>query len=90
MERQDFHVYRDALAASGALVGSTDHGGTKALYAKDPDGLEFELTWIVPADQLGPEDKPRSTRLDLDAEIARFGAETLSGVGVSRPAVTTG
>ena len=38
-----------ALTEAGALVGATDHGTTRALYAKDPDGIEFELTWIVPA-----------------------------------------
>src|SRR3954447_18701214 len=28
------------LSAAGALVGASDHGTTKALYAKDPDGIE--------------------------------------------------
>src|SRR5215211_9279131 len=40
------------LADAGALVGASDHGTTKSLYAKDPDGLEFEVAWIVPADLL--------------------------------------
>jgi catechol-2,3-dioxygenase len=31
------------LAELGALAGASDHGTTKALYAKDPDGLEFEV-----------------------------------------------
>ena len=31
----------DRLGAAGALVGSSDHGTTKSLYGKDPDGLEF-------------------------------------------------
>ena len=30
-----------SLADNGALVGSSDHGTTKSLYGKDPDGLEF-------------------------------------------------
>ena len=29
------------LAEAGALVGASDHGTTKALYGKDPDGIEF-------------------------------------------------
>ena len=37
------------LAERGALVGASDHGTTKALYARDPDGLEFEVSWLVPA-----------------------------------------
>src|ERR1700691_4138441 len=38
---------RRVLSESGALVGESDHATTKALYAKDPDGLEFEACWIV-------------------------------------------
>ena len=77
------------LAGAGALVGSSDHHRTKSLYAKDPDGLEFEVCWIVPADRI---DEPlvnadrRPLPLDLDAEIARYGADTLGGVGISIPA----
>src|SRR5580765_3506995 len=37
------------LSQAGALVGSSDHGTTKSLYGKDPDGLEFEVVWLVPA-----------------------------------------
>src|SRR5438067_1484731 len=40
------------LSEAGALVGASDHGTTKSLYAKDPDGLEFEVAWIVPADRI--------------------------------------
>src|SRR3954447_25445069 len=35
---------RDKLAEAGALVGASDHGTTKALYAHDPDGLELEVS----------------------------------------------
>jgi catechol-2,3-dioxygenase len=82
----DMSRFAGRLSDAGALVGSTDHGTTRALYAKDPDGLEFELTWIVPADLLGPGDTPAMRPLDLAADIARFGADTLSGVGISRHA----
>ena len=74
------------LAAAGALVGSSDHGTTKSLYAADPDGIEFEVAWIVPAEQLVDADRAarkRIGRLDLDREIARFGAAARGGVGVS-------
>ena len=77
------------LSARGALVGSTDHGSTKALYARDPDGLEFEVSWLVPADRLDQATiEARSTNrpLDLAAEIDRYGATTRGGVGVSSPA----
>jgi len=82
----DLARYAERLAQAGALVGATDHGTTRALYAKDPDGLEFELTWVVPAHLLQPGDGPAGRPLDLAADIARFGADTLGGVGISRPA----
>ena len=37
------------LTEWGSLVGASDHSTTKSLYAKDPDGIEFEVCWIVPA-----------------------------------------
>jgi catechol-2,3-dioxygenase len=75
------------LEAAGALVGASDHGSTKALYAKDPDGLEFEVSWLVPAALLDDESRRMTTApLDLEAEIARYGGATRGGVGVSVPA----
>jgi catechol-2,3-dioxygenase len=79
------------LSARGALVGASDHGTTKALYAKDPDGLEFEVSWLLPADAITDADRAagvgRPRPLDLTKEKARFGADRLGGVGVSRPAL---
>jgi catechol-2,3-dioxygenase len=78
----------DSLAENGALAGSSDHGTTKSLYGKDPDGLEFEIAWIVPADRLDEaarQARKRIGRLDLDREIARYGADTRGGIGISVP-----
>jgi len=79
---------RTVLADRGALVGMSDHGTTKALYAHDPDGLEFEVCWLVPAelitDDLRESMKAAPTRpLDLGDAIERYGADTRGGVGVS-------
>jgi catechol-2,3-dioxygenase len=84
----DLEDLAKALAAAGALVGQSDHGTTKSLYGKDPDGLEFEIVWIIPADLLTPEDKNKAgvSRLDLTAETAKYGREARSGLGISRPA----
>ena len=71
------------LREHGALVGASDHGTTKALYAHDPDGLEFEVCWLVPADRIPADVEVTTAPLDLEAEIARYGADTLGGVGVS-------
>jgi catechol 2,3-dioxygenase-like lactoylglutathione lyase family enzyme len=77
------------LAEVGALAGASDHGTTKSLYARDPDGLEFEVAWVVPADLL--DDQAREARkrigpLDLEREKRRYGADTRGGVGISVPA----
>jgi catechol-2,3-dioxygenase len=72
---EDLRTLRGRLREAGALVGASDHGVSKSLYAKDPDGLEFEVMWRVPEDQWGgAEHDVVVGQLDLDAEIARFGA----------------
>ena len=78
------------LSEAGALVGASDHSTTKSLYGHDPDGLEFEIAWIVPADQLDQAavDGRKSIQpLDLAKEIARYGAQTHGGLGISRAVV---
>ena len=40
----------------------------------------------MPADLLGPDTGMRTAALDVEAEIARYGADTRGGVGVSVPA----
>ena len=63
------------LDAMDAIVGLTDHGVSKSVYAKDPDGLEFEVMWELPLDQVAS-DEPRVDHLDLAATIERYGADT--------------
>ena len=79
---------RDALARRSALVGASDQVTTKALYALDPDGIEFEVSWLLPAALITDEVRARGLQtlpLDLDAELARYGPDTRGGVGVSIP-----
>ena len=86
----DLAEIAERLQERGALVGATDHATTKALYAKDPDGIELEVSWLVPADRLTPEIlalRSDLRALDLPAEIERFGADTVGGLGVSVPAL---
>jgi len=55
-------------------TGESDHGASKSLDGLDPDGNEFEIMWAVPPEAWG--DAARAAvvrRLDLDAEMARFG-----------------
>jgi catechol-2,3-dioxygenase len=67
-ELTDLARARQRLIAAQSLVGQSDHGTSLSLYAKDPDGLEFEIFWTV------PDGTPVGTRpLDLDAQLARRG-----------------
>ena len=89
---EDLERTAGALQRHGALVGASDHGTTKSLYGRDPDGLEFEVVWIIPADLLDDAAKAARSRigpLDLDREKARYGATTAGGVGISRPAAAS-
>jgi catechol-2,3-dioxygenase len=70
---------RRTLSAAGALVGQSDHGVNKSLYAEDPDGHEFEVMWLVPPDRWGAEETQAIVRpLDLDADRRRHGATRVS------------
>jgi catechol-2,3-dioxygenase len=60
------------LARHGALFGVTDNGTTRALYARDPDGIELEVNCSSP--------------LDLERERQRYGGTTGGGVGISHGA----
>ena len=61
---------RDALTAADALVGVNDHGMSLSLYAKDPDGNEFEVFWPVPREEWATR---KGGRLDIEGEMARRG-----------------
>jgi len=86
----DLGRLRTKLSAADALTGQSDHGTTKSLYGHDPDGIEFEVVWIVPAALIDADalaaagGRPRP--LDLAREKARFGDTTKGGIAVSSPA----
>jgi catechol-2,3-dioxygenase len=75
---EELDAMRETLRAAGALKGASDHGANKSLYAVDPDGLEFEVMWLVPAEHWGSaENAAIVDPLDIDAERARFAAHGL-------------
>ena len=68
----DLAEARRALLATGALEGESDHGNSLSLYAKDPDGNEFEVFWMLPREEW--ETRQFGTRrLDLQGELTRRG-----------------
>jgi catechol-2,3-dioxygenase len=71
---EDLVAIREKLTRLGTLEGASDHGATKSLYGKDPDGNEFEVMWLVPRELWGDYEKSAPTGpLDLEAEVRRFG-----------------
>ncbi len=73
---EDLAGLAGTLSGAGALVGASDHGASKSLYARDLDGNELEVMWAVPREAWTPEiESGAPTRaLYLDAELARWGA----------------
>ncbi len=63
---------RAVLVERGALVGQSDHGVSKSLYAADPDGNEFEVMYLLPEAEWGPDaSSAKVAPLDLEAELLR-------------------
>lgn len=65
---------KQRLTDLGAYVGENNHGVSRSLYCKDPDGIEFEVMWELP-EELLDDDAPSNVPLDLEADIARWGAD---------------
>jgi len=66
---------KDTLSRLGALTGASDHGVSKSLYGKDPDGIEFEIMFAVPRDDWADDEKRGVIRtLDLQREVAKYGS----------------
>jgi catechol-2,3-dioxygenase len=64
-----------SLQGLGALTGASDHGVSKSLYGRDPDGNEFEVMWEVPREAWGDyADQATVMPLDLEAEVRRWGS----------------
>jgi catechol-2,3-dioxygenase len=72
---EDLEAMRARLVTAGALVGASDHGVNKSLYAVDPDGLEFEVMWLVPPQHWGDlEHQAIIEPLDIAADRRHFAA----------------
>lgn len=83
---EDLVAIRARLQAAGGHIGSSDHGTTKSIYGRDPDGLEFEVTWVIPPALLTATDlaaRGSVRRLAMEAELARFGSTVGGGHGTA-------
>jgi catechol-2,3-dioxygenase len=69
----DLLAARQVLIGASAFSGESDHGATKSLYGKDPDGNEFELMWMLPRSEWGDfEHQAPVMPLDLEGDVARL------------------
>ena len=71
----DLVTTREAMIRTGSHTGESDHGASKSIYGKDPDGIEFEVMWEVPLELL-EDTQIKTAVLDLNADIAKFGSDT--------------
>lgn len=68
---------RTKLLEAKALAGESDHGVSKSLYGHDPDGIEFEVMWMVPESGWGAYATDAVVApLDINAEVARWSGVT--------------
>jgi catechol-2,3-dioxygenase len=73
---------RQKLLDAGALVGESDHRVSKSLYAKDPNGIEFEVMWRVPVRDWESELSKgggMTVPLDWETTLARWGTGQETG-----------
>jgi catechol-2,3-dioxygenase len=71
---EDLAAAAGVLTELDALTGMSDHGATKSLYGHDPDGIEFEIMWLVPRQLWGENENSAGTApLDLQRELAQYG-----------------
>lgn len=73
------------LSEMNALAGMSDHGVSKSLYAKDPDGIEFEVMFEVPREAWGDYAQQAVVLpLNIDRELKRFGKRAAAATKVVR------
>ncbi len=66
-------VIRKRMIEFGAIGGESDHGVSKSIYGHDPDGIEFEVMWMVPESDWGTYAVDAVVApLDLAAELSRW------------------
>ena len=66
-------IIRRRMIESGSFGGESDHGVSKSVYGHDPDGIEFEVMWMVPESDWGRYAVDAVVApLDLAAEISRW------------------
>ena len=83
---EDLEQARLTLANLDAFTGESSHGATKSVYGVDPDGNEFEVMWMLPAEAWGVyADSAPTGPLDLPGEVRRWAGRRTAGRIVQEP-----
>lgn len=83
---EDLETARVLLQGTGAYTGESDHGATKSVYGKDPDGNEFEIMWMLPKEKWGEfDDLAPVLPLDLPGAIREWSGVHTAGRIVTEP-----
>src|SRR5205823_15129362 len=70
---EDLARAASTLSELNALTGLSDHGATKSLYGQDPDGIEFDVMWLVQREQWGEYERRGAVMpLGLQRGLASF------------------
>ena len=70
---EELEEARHTLVNLDAYTGESSHGATKSVYARDPDGNEFEVMWMLPKASWGDfENAAPVEPLDLPGEVRRW------------------
>ena len=70
---EELEEARQTLIGLDAYTGESSHGATKSVYARDPDGNEFEVMWMLPKAHWGDfANAAPIDRLDLPGEVDRW------------------
>ena len=70
---EELDAVRDKLDGLGCLMSVQDHGCNKSVYGTDPDGLDFEVMWLVPAHLWGDKEHEAIAQpMDIPEELARY------------------
>jgi catechol-2,3-dioxygenase len=80
---EDLVTAHDRLTAEGCFESAADHGATKAVYGRDPDGNTFELTWILPRAEWGEWETvaPIKKPMNLQDEVNRWRQASVVAAG---------
>jgi catechol-2,3-dioxygenase len=64
---------RKTLLEAGAYTGESSHGATKSIYGADPDGIEFEVMWMLPRAGWGAYEQAAVVEpLNLESDLQRW------------------